>query len=246
MFNLATVQWIWIIVGAFLIGFSKTGIGGFLMLVIPILADVFGGKESTGIILPMLIVGDIIAVWYYNRHTEWSDIKRLLLWVVVGLLLGLIVGGFINDAQFKMLIAILVLICLIVLVYTERKGDNLKIPKKLWFYALIGIMVGFTSMIGNAAGVIFTIYLLALDFNKNDFMGTNAWFFLIINLTKVPLQIFVWHNISIKSILLASCMIPAIALGALVGAVIINKLNDKFFRYVVIAITAIAAIRLCI
>lgn len=216
------------------------------MLVIPILADVFGGKESTGIILPMLIVGDIIAVWYYNRHTEWSDIKRLLLWVVVGLLLGSMVGGFINDAQFKMLIAILVLICLIVLVYTERKGDNLKIPKKLWFYALIGIMVGFTSMIGNAAGAIFTIYLLALDFNKNDFMGTNAWFFLIINLTKVPLQIFVWHNISIKSILLASCMIPAIALGALVGTVIINKLNDKFFRYVVIAITAIAAIRLFI
>jgi len=216
------------------------------MLVIPILAGVFGGKESTGIILPMLIVGDIFAVWYYNRHTEWNDIKKLLLWTVVGLILGLTVGKFINDSQFKALIAVLVLICLIVLIYTEKKGDSLKVPKKLWFYALTGILVGFASMIGNAAGPIFTIYLLASDFKKNDFMGTTAWFFFIINLTKVPLQIFVWNNISLKSILLACSMIPAITLGALLGVVIIKKLNDKFFRYVVIAVTAIAAIKLFI
>lgn len=214
------------------------------MLVIPILADVFGGKESTGIILPMLIVGDLFAVWYYHRHTEWSNIKKLLPWTVVGLALGLTVGKYINDSQFKILIGIMVLICLIILVYTEKKGDSLKVPKKLWFYALIGILVGFASMIGNAAGPIFTLYLLASDFKKNDFMGTTAWFFLILNLTKVPLQIFVWHNISIKSILLAGGMIPAITIGALIGVAIIKKLDDKFFRNSVIVITAIATIRL--
>lgn len=246
MFNLTSVQWVGVIVGAFLIGFSKTGISGFLMLVIPILANVFGGKESTGIILPMLIVGDILAVWYYNRHTKWSNIRKLLLWTAVGLLLGVMVGNYINDAQFKTLIGVMILICVLCLVYTEKKGDSLKVPKKLWFYALIGILVGFTSMIGNAAGAILTIYLLALDFKKNDFMGTTAWFFFITNLTKVPLQIFVWHNISLENILLACGMIPIIGLGALLGAVIIHKLNDRFFRYLVIAITAVAAIRLLI
>lgn len=243
-FNLTITQWTWVFVAAFLIGFSKTGISGLLMLVIPILAVVFGGKESTGVILPMLIVGDLIAVWYYHQHAEWKDIKKLLLWTLVGLVLGLIVGEFINDSQFKTLIAIIVLICLISLVYTEKKGDSLNVPKKLWFYALTGILVGFTSMIGNAAGSILTIYLLALDFKKESFMGTTAWFFLIINLTKLPLQIFVWQNISIKNILLAFGMIPAITIGALVGVIIIKKLNDKIFRYIVIAITAIASIRL--
>ncbi len=246
MFHLSTLQWIWVILSAFLIGFSKTGINGFLMLVIPILADVYGGKESTGIILPMLLVGDVFAVWYYNRHTKWSNIRKLLPWTAVGLVLGLTIGNFINDAQFKTLIASIILVCLFILVYIEKKGDSLKVPKKLWLYALIGIMVGFSSMIGNAAGAIFTIYLLAMDFNKNDFLGTTAWFFLLLNLTKVPLQIFVWHNISVQGLLLACGMIPVIAIGALLGVVIIKKLNDKFFRYLVMAITAVAAIRLFI
>lgn len=245
-FNLTIFQWSWFFVGALMIGFSKTGISGFLILVIPILADVFGGRESTGIILPMLIVGDLFAVWYYHRHTEWSNIKKLLPWTVVGLALGLTVGKYINDSQFKTLIAIMVLICLIILVYTEMKGERLNVPKKFWFYALIGILVGFASMIGNVAGPIFTLYLLASDFKKNDFMGTTAWFFLIINLAKVPLQIFVWHNITMKSILLAGGMIPAITIGALVGVAIIKKLDDKFFRNIVIAITALATIKLFI
>ncbi|HZK54304.1 MAG TPA: sulfite exporter TauE/SafE family protein [Desulfosporosinus sp.] len=219
---------------------------GFLMLVIPIMADVYGGKESTGIILPMLLVGDVFAVWYYNRHTKWSNIRKLLPWTAVGLALGLTIGNFINDAQFKTLIGSIILVCLLILVYIEKKGDSLKVPKKLWLYALIGIMVGFSSMIGNAAGAIFTIYLLAMDFNKNDFLGTTAWFFLLLNLTKVPLQIFVWHNISVPGILLACGMIPVIAIGALLGVVIIKKFNDKFFRYLVMAITAMAAIRLFI
>ncbi len=167
-------------------------------------------------------------------------------WTAVGLVLGLTIGNFINDAQFKTLIASIILVCLFILVYIEKKGDSLKVPKKLWLYALIGIMVGFSSMIGNAAGAIFTIYLLAMDFNKNDFLGTTAWFFLLLNLTKVPLQIFVWHNISVQGLLLACGMIPVIAIGALLGVVIIKKLNDKFFRYLVMAITAVAAIRLFI
>jgi uncharacterized protein len=246
MFNLAGIQWLWVIIAAFLVGFSKTGISGFTLLVIPILADVFGGKESTGIILPMLIVGDMFAVWYYHRHTEWSNIKKLLLWVLIGLAMGSTVGKLINDSQFKILIAIMIFICLIILVYIEKKGDSLKVPKKLWFYALTGILVGFSSMLGNAAGPIFTIYLLAMDFKKNEFMGTTAWFFFLINLTKVPLQVFIWHNITMKSILLASGMIPGITLGALLGAVIIKRINEKFFRYLVIGITAIVSFKLFI
>lgn len=245
-FDLSMWQWICVITVAFLVGFSKTGISGVSMLAIPIIAAVFGGKGSTGIMLPMLIVGDIFAVKYYNRHAEWNNIKKLLFWALAGLALGIIVGNYVNDKQFKILIAISVLACLSILVYTESKGDNLKVPEKIWFYALAGMASGFTSMIGNAAGPILSVYLLAKGFKKNGFMGTYSWFFLIINFTKIPLQIFFWHNITLKTILLVMVVIPAIAIGALLGIVVIKKINEKLFRLIIIVMTAIAAVKLFI
>jgi len=246
LFNLNTAQWIWIIIAAFFVGFSKMGISGLMMLVIPILASIFGGKESTGILLPMLLIGDIFAVTYYRRHAEWKNIGRLIPWAMAGLVLGIIVGNYINDKQFKMIIAISVLICLVVLIYTEKKGSSLKIPKNKWFYALTGIASGFTTMIGNAAGPIMSIYLLAMGYRKNDFISTYAWFFLIVNFLKVPLQIFFWHNIGFSTITLAVCMIPAIALGAVLGAITVKKIDEKPFRYIIVIMTAITAIKLFI
>jgi len=245
-FDLSTWQWIWIIISAFLVGFSKTGITGFMMPVIPIIASVFGGKESTGVILPLLLIGDIFALYYYNRHTKWSNIRKLLPWTFIGLIFGVIVGNYINDRQFKMIISISVLVCLFTLIYTEKKGESLNVPKSRWFYVLAGIATGFASMIGNAAGPIFSVYLLTMNFKKNDFMGTTAWFFFLINLTKVPLQILFWHNISLKMVILSIGMLPVIAIGALLGMLVIKRINEKYFRYIIIGMTAIAAVRLLI
>lgn len=246
LLSLQIDQWIWIVVAAILIGFSKTGIGGAMMLVIPIVASVFGGKESTGIILPMLIVGDVFAVKYYNRHADWGNIKKLLPWSLIGLAVGVVIGKYINDQQFKFLIALSVFVCLGILIYSEKKGDQIKVPTQLWFYAIVGILAGFTSMIGNAAGPIVSIYLLAMAFKKNSFMGTSAWFFMIINLTKVPLQIFFWHNITLQTFSIVIVMIPAIILGAIAGIYVIKKIKEKPFRYMIILMTGIAAIRLIV
>lgn len=242
--DLGVFQWTLVIIVALLIGLSKTGISGFLTLVIPILASVFGGKASTGIILPMLIVGDVFALIYYKRNAKREDIIKLLPWAFLGLLLGLIIGGYINDAQFKSLIAISVLLCLFLLVYFEIKGDQLKVPDKIWLYALVGILAGFTSMIGNAAGPIFSVYLLAKGVKKENFLGITAWFFFILNITKLPLQIFVWKNIGLQTFALTGLMIPFIAIGAVLGVVIIKRINDKVFRYLIIAMTAIISVKL--
>lgn len=243
-FNLSVWQWLWIVISALLIGFSKTGISGFTMPVIPIIAAVFGGKQSTGIILPMLIIGDIFALYYYNRHAELKDIKKLLPWALVGIILGGITGNYINDKQFKLFIAVSVLLCLAILIHIERKGDNFKLPKGIWFYSFIGVVAGFTSMIGNAAGPIFSVYLLAMGFKKNNFLGTTAWFFFLINITKLPLQILFWHNITLKSLALDLTMLPAIAIGAFFGAIIVKKIKEKPFRILIIVMTALAAVRL--
>jgi len=243
-FDLSTIQFIGVIVVALLVGFSKTGISGVGMFNIILVASIFGGKSSTGIILPMLVVGDIIAVKYYNRHADWSKIKRLIPWALVGVLVGVITGNYINDRQFQILIAVIVIICLAIIIYSEWKHDQLNVPHKLWFYALTGIACGFTSMIGNAAGPILSIYLLAIGMKKNNFIGTGAWFFMILNLTKMPLQIFVWHNITLNTGLLVLLMIPAIGLGAFLGILVIKKINERIFRYIVLVATGIAALKL--
>ncbi len=234
-------QWLWLVTVAFMVGFSKTGISGMTTLAVPIVAAVFGGKASTGIILPMLVVGDVFAVKYYNRHAEWGNIKKLIFWAAAGLALGIFVGNLVDDKQFKVLIALSVLVCLGILIYTERRGEQFKVPEKVWFYALTGIASGFTSMIGNAAGPILSVYLLAKGYKKNSFMGTYAWFFLIINLIKMPLQIFFWNNIPLNTLMAVAAMIPIIAFGAWLGIIVIKKLNEKLFRWMIIIMTALAA-----
>jgi uncharacterized protein len=246
IFDLSTNEWILVSVAAITIGLAKAGLGGLSMLVIPVLANVFGGKESTGVLLPMLIIGDFFAVWYYNRHADWKSIKKLLPWTFVGLILGTVVGNLINDTQFKMLIGVLVIVCLFLLLYSEKKKESLKFTENRAVYILSGISAGFATMIGNAAGPIFSVYLLASGFKKNSFIGTASWFFLIINLSKVPLQVFVWKNITLSSAATALILLPAIAVGVYVGTKIIKKINEKVFRYLIIVMTAIAAVRLFI
>ena len=244
LFNLTTLQWVWVVLAAFLVGFSKTGISGLTMLIIPIIAGIFGGKQSTGILLPMLLMGDVFAVYYYKSHADWGKIRKLLPWAIVGILLGGVVGNYINDKQFKSFIATSVLVCVVILIYTEKKGDKLKVPKGAWFNILIGVASGFTSMIGNAAGPVFSIYLLTIGLKKNNYMGTASWFFFIINLTKLPLQIFFWNNITPKTTILACMMIPAITIGAFLGIKVVKRLNEKLFRYIIILMTALVAIKL--
>ena len=233
-----------IVITALLIGFSKTGIGGVVMIVIPLMAAAFGGKMSTGIILPMLITGDILAVGYYHRHADWPGIRRLLPWVIAGLLTGILIGNAIDDRQFTVLIAASLLICLAILVVLEMKVGQLRTPDGLWFYALIGFIAGLTTMIGNVAGPIFAVYLLARRFEKQGFLGTSAWFFMIINLIKLPLQIFFWGNITAQTALLSALMIPAVLAGAVLGAIVIKHIPEKPFRWLVILMTAVAIVRL--
>lgn len=245
-FALSPIQWTLLAFCGMLIGMSKVGVPGVSMIVVPVLAYIFGGKSSTGILLPILIMADIFGVGYYRRHAEWKYLVRILPWAFAGVLLALWVGTLVNDEQFKDMIAALVFVCIGLMLWKDRNKNGHFFPDHWWFAAAMGLLGGFATMIGNVAGPIFAIYLLAMHLPKNSFIGTGAWFFLLINLFKFPLHVFVWKTITIPSLILDLTTLPAIAAGAFLGIKLVKLIPEQTYRLAVIVLTALSAFLLFI
>jgi uncharacterized protein len=223
---------------------SKTGISGVGLMVVPLLANAFGGRPSVGLLLPILIFADIFAVSWYNRHAEWKHILRLIPWAFAGIITATIVGKNISDLTFNRLLAALVLGGIAILVWRDLRPGKIRIPGSRWFAGGLGLLGGFATMMGNAAGPVMALYLLSMRLPKNSYIGTGAWFFFIVNLSKVPLHIWSWETITAESFFLDLMMIPAIAAGAFLGIWLVRLLPEKFYRILVIATTLISAILL--
>jgi hypothetical protein len=234
-----------VIICALLIGMSKTGISGAGMAVIPIMAAIFGGKLSTGIVLPLLSMADVFAVSYYHRHANWSYVLRLLPWTILGVFIGIYVGDKINDSVFKDIMGVIVMLSVVILVWRDLKKD-IGIPGGILFPAVMGLAGGFATMVGNAAGAIMALYLLSMRLPKNEYIGTGAWFFLIINLFKIPFHILIWGTIYVDTFQFDLVLLPVIAIGAFMGIYIVKVIPEKAYRIFLLLTTAISAIVLII
>ena len=243
-YELTSLQWVLLGISGLLIGMSKTGISGVGLMVVPLLANAFGGRPSVGLLLPILILADIFAVSWYNRHAQWKHILRLLPWAFVGIITATIVGKNISDQTFNKLLAILVLGGVAILVWRDLRSDKLKIPQSRWFAGGMGLLGGFSTMIGNAAGPVMALYLLSMRLPKNIYIGTGAWFFFIVNLSKIPLHVWSWKTITVRSFLLDLLMIPSIAAGAFLGIWLVRLLPEKYYRILVIITTLLSALLL--
>ncbi|MFT5676402.1 MAG: putative membrane protein YfcA [Paraglaciecola sp.] len=226
---------------AFLIGMAKTGVSGTAMFAVPLLAAIFGGKESAGLMLPMLIMADLFAVKYYHRHANWNYLVKLFPSAAAGVLVGTLLGNHIDDQMFRLSMGIIIFISLAIMLWMETSGNE-KIPDYLWFAILMGFLGGVTTMIGNLAGAVMALYLLSMRLPKNEYIGTAAWFFLIINLFKVPFHIFSWQTISLDSFFLNLTGLPFITLGAFCGIWIVKRIPIKQYRWLILLMTGVAAI----
>ncbi len=239
-FDLDTMSWILAITAALLTGMAKTGLSGAGLLIVPILAAVFGGRASTGILLPMLIVGDIFAVFYYNRHANWKYVLKLIPWAFAGIIIAVAVGNKINEEQFNLMIAVIVISGVVLLLLQDFVLNTNKIPDYGWFAAIMGLAGGFTTMIGNAAGPIMMIYLLSMRLPKNIYIGTGAWFFFIVNVSKVPFHVIFWKTINLHTLTFNLLMLIPIFIGAVSGFYIVKLFPEKAYRIFILA-TALAS-----
>jgi uncharacterized membrane protein YfcA len=243
--ELPLISWALIVLGAALIGIAKVGIPGTGILVVPIMALAMGdqAKASVGFLLPMLALADIMAIIYWRRHVNWSQLIRLLPWAGIGVILGYLGLQFIDNHVLKPFIGVIVLVLLMGSWMRDRLVSDDRIPTHWAFAAVMGILAGALSMMANAAGPIMIIYLLAMRFDKEHFIGTQAWFFWILNLSKMPFSLNL-GLITASSFLVNLAMIPAIVVGGVLGVLLVHRISQQTFNRVVTYLAVIAAILL--
>ncbi len=237
----STGNWLLIALAAFIIGLAKAGLKGIDMLNVTLMAIVFGGKASTGIVLPLLCCADIMAVLYYHRHAQWPLFWKLVPWMMAGILIGVYVGKDLNEAIFRKIMAVIIMLTVIIMIVMEWR-KTVVVPGNKFFTAGMGLVSGFTTMLGNLAGAFSNIYFLAMRISKNSFIGTAAWVFLAMNFFKLPFQVFYWKNITPATLSTDLMVLPALALGFWCGLKLVARIHDNSYRKMVIVLTLIGAV----
>jgi uncharacterized membrane protein YfcA len=244
MDHLTSGQWMLLVLGATGVGVSKSGLAGVSMVHVLVFAFVFGAKSSTGILLPLLIVGDVCAVWLLGRDVVWSYVRRLLPPALVGIVFGWLMLDRLDEATFRPLIGTIILVLSIgQLLRMWRQGLFANVPHSRWFVWMMGILTGVTTMLANAAGPVVALYLLAIALPKTPLIATGAWFFLILNISKVPLSM----NLGLidgSTLLLNVILAPCVLAGLLAGRWIVRRISQQIFDSFLLVFTALAAIRL--
>lgn len=238
-------EWTLVLSSGFIIGLSKAGIKGLDMLTVTFMAIVFGSKSSTGVVLPLLSLADIAAVIYYNRHAQWNHFRKLVPWMVAGILLGVFTGKDMQEDLFKKVMAGIIFITIVIVLIMEYRKSQ-QVPSHPAFAASTGLAAGFTTMIGNLAGAFSNLYFLAMRMEKNNFIGTSAWIFLFMNLFKMPFQIFYWKNINADTLKTDLFLVPALAIGFWAGIIWVGKISDAKYRKMVLLLTLAGAVLMLI
>lgn len=239
--DISVAAWAMAATAVFLMGVSKAGLKGMSIFNVTLMALAFGSRASTGLFIPLLLVGDVFAVLYYNRHTQWKYILKFIPWMILGILIGVLIGKDLPETEFKWGMVIVIFLSLGMLVWWDRRKSE-SVPSHWLFSGSIGILAGICTMIGNLAGAFTNIFFLAMRLPKNEFVGTAAWLFLITNLFKLPFHIWVWHTISAESLAINLRLLPAIFFGLFLGVVLVKKINEKNYKRFILIVTAIGAI----
>ena len=240
--NLTAEQFIAAFLGAYILGVSKAGVKGIAVLIVTLMAFAFGARSSTGTLMPLLITGDIFAIFYYNRHTKWVYLRRFLPWMMLGVLIGAFIGKDLPERLFQITMALIILITVMMLWWWGKKDR--KVPTHWSFAGFTGTLAGITTMIGNLAGAFSNIFFLAMKLPKNELIGTAAWLFFFINLFKLPFHIFVWKTVTVETFEVYLYLLPAVIAGLLSGLFLVKKFSDRFFRQLILLLTAIGAVLL--
>ncbi|HEV7626369.1 MAG TPA: sulfite exporter TauE/SafE family protein [Streptomyces sp.] len=247
--DITTWEFVALAAASALVGFSKTAVSGANTVSLAIFAAVLPARESTGVLLPVLIVGDVLAVLTYRRHTHWPTLLRLFPAVAVGVVVGTVFMLWADDNAVRVSIGAILLLMAAVTLWRRRPGADDALLASTGSSRLkarsYGVLGGFTTMVANAGGPVMSLYLLSAGFQKLGFLGTAAWFFLIVNVSKLPFSAGL-GLIDGPSLLLDALLALFVVPGAFIGKLCVDRIDQVLFERLVIAATVLGGVQLLV
>ena len=241
--TLTTAQWLLAAFAALGVGVAKSGFAGVSLVHVLVMAHIFGDKASTGVVLPMLLIGDIFAVLAFRRHAVWRHVARTLPVACVGVAIGTWLMTLIPQHAYKPIIGWTVLFLVLVQFWRMwRPASFEEVPHSWPFAAAIGLLAGITTMMANAAGPVMGLYFLSVGLPKYQFTGTSAWFFLLINSYKIPFSLGL-GLIHADTLLFNAVLAPAILAGLFLGRWLLKRVPQRLFDGLILVFAALAALQ---
>ncbi|WP_369920132.1 sulfite exporter TauE/SafE family protein [Marinomonas polaris] len=222
-------------------GFSKFSVGGMGLLILPIVMIVFPGPEALGMILPLYIITDILAVWSYRSKIAWAVLARFLPLAFLGVFVASHFLANINGEQFVNFLGFTILAMIALGLYLDFRPATFM--QKPWAAYTMGFLGGIVTMMANAAGPLFSLFLLEQKLDKETYVSTRAWAFFIINVVKLPFYISL-GLLSVESTQASLYAVPGLIVGSFIGYHFLKKVNPVQFKWMIRIMSTIAAVKL--
>jgi uncharacterized protein len=241
------------IVAALIIGLSKTAIPGGGLLASALFASVVSGRLIAGITIPVLLVADLFAVLWYGRWVRRDVLRPMVLPVAVGFAGGtlfyVMIGksGRILDVMIGATVLLLVVLQLWRIV---RKSPPVVATPPLT--ATVGVLGGFTTLVSNAAGPIMNTYFAGIGLEKEQVIGTSAWFYFCVNAAKLPVYLAIgrWSTggpfFTAESLRFDLLLVPAVIIGVFAGRWLLSRISQRVFTLTILVLAAFASIKLLV
>ena len=271
--SLTLGSWLLLLAAACLTGLAKTVLPGAATIAVALFAAVLPAKESTGVMLVLLLVGDVLAVWSYRHDADVTMLRRLIPAVAVGVLAGAVFLRLASDTGTRRVIGVVLLLLIAATLWGRRRGAR-RAPgtaaatgseggptapspgstddavgsrsgagSSRPARALYGALAGFTTMAANAGGPVTSMYFLACRYPVKAFLGTTAWFFFLVNVAKLPFSLGL-GIIRPEHLALDAVLAPVVIVFALAGRRLADRMDQRVFEPIVIVLTVVSALPL--
>lgn len=227
----------------FIVGLSKGGFGGTLaMLGVPSMALVVSPVQAAGIMLPILVVMDIIALFAYKGEAD----RRCLLFMLPAAMLGIGAGWatahYVNEIFVTLLIGVISFVFVLDYVWQSRRKTE-PAPHNLKKGFFWGSIAGFTSFVSHTGGPPFQLYTVPLRLAPSLFAGTAVIFFAVVNAVKL-VPYFMLGQFDSTNLTTSLMLLPIAPLATLAGVKLVRIIDQDLFYKIIYAIMALIAVKL--
>lgn len=238
--------WFYPYLGAFLIGLSKAGFAtGLGMLTTPLLATGMAPRLAIGILLPLLIFADFVTLSAFWKKWNLGLIKFPMLGALLGVAVAMAFVTTISERVLRTSIGATALALTGLLIVRNIWYPSRVYRPSWWEGALVGSIAGFSSTISHGAGPIMAIYFMAQKVDKRSYVATNAIFFTLLNLAKLPP--YLAADLVTRDTLSQDIRyLPLIPVGAAAGWLANRALPQKAFEYLVYILLILTSIQLLV